>query len=75
LGDRGVTASHTVTVIGWIVLASTLVVLSLVAWVARGRVPSAIAVVRSASRSIVVRSVLLLGWAWVGWHLFVRTSR
>lgn len=29
-------------------------------------------VVRWATRSWVGRVLLLLGWAWLGWHLFVR---
>ncbi len=26
------------------------------------------------TRTRLTRSVVLLGWAWIGWHLFVRTT-
>jgi hypothetical protein len=30
--------------------------------------------VRHARRWLLVRWLLLAGWAWLGWHLFVRTT-
>jgi uncharacterized protein DUF6186 len=69
------TLSHATTVAGWIVI----VIAIAVAWtgmvVSRGRFPDAAALLRLATRRVVVRVILLAGWAWVGWHFFVHTSR
>jgi Family of unknown function (DUF6186) len=70
LGDRGVTLSHTTTIAGWIVIAIFTAVVVLLP-----RVPSFATMLRSRARSTVVRVILLLAWAWIGWHFFVRTSR
>jgi hypothetical protein len=41
---------------------------------ARRQLPTIATVVRRAREWWPSRLVLLLGWAWLGWHLFVRTS-
>jgi hypothetical protein len=64
-----------VTLAGWILIAVAFTTAGIVAVVSRGRFPSAIAVLRAAMRNVVVRVIALAGWAWVGWHFFVRTSR
>jgi len=70
-----VTFSHSVTVAGWIVIALGFAAAWTGAIVSRGRFPTAGAVVRTATHHVAVRAVLLAGWAWVGWHFFVHTSR
>ncbi|HEV7524062.1 MAG TPA: DUF6186 family protein [Acidimicrobiia bacterium] len=69
------TLSHPVTVAGWIVIAVIIATATIGALVSRGRYPTPVALLRSAIRSLTVRVVLLAGWAWVGWHFFVHTSR
>lgn len=38
------------------------------------RLPSFVSVVGLAKRWRTARWALLAGWAWLGWHLFVRTT-
>jgi hypothetical protein len=74
--DAGVvTLSHSATVAGWIVICVAIAAASVGAITSRGRFPGAAALLRVATRRIVVRVILLVGWAWVGWHFFVHTSR
>jgi hypothetical protein len=40
-----------------------------------GALPTFTALVRGAARWPLVRALLLAGWLWVGWHLFVRAHR
>lgn len=40
----------------------------------RSDAPSIVAVVRLLRRHPVTRLLLLTWWAWLGWHLFVRTT-
>jgi len=70
-----VTVSRSLTIAGWIVIAVALAAAWLSAVLSHGRFPSAIALLRAAMRNVVVRAIALAGWAWVGWHFFVRTSR
>jgi hypothetical protein len=70
-----VTLSHSVTIAGWIVISVAIVVALLAALVSRGDFPTTAVLVRTAVRNVVVRVILLAGWAWVGWHFFVHTSR
>ena len=69
------TFSRPVTLAGWILIAVGFSAALIVSLVSQGRFPSAIAVMRAAMRNVVVRVIALAGWAWVGWHFFVRTSR
>ena len=69
------TLSHSVTVAGWIVISVAIVVALIAAVASRGGFPTAAALVRTAVRNVVVRVILLAGWAWVGWHFFVHTTR
>lgn len=52
--------------------------LALAAWQARAlltrRTAGVLDLVRLARRSLLLRSVVLGYWGWVGWHLFVRTT-
>ena len=74
--DAGVVnLSRSLTIAGWIVIAVAFVAASTGAALSRGRFPTLIAMLRAARRNVVVRGIALAGWAWVGWHFFVRTSR
>jgi len=70
-----VTVSRSLTIAGWVVIAVAIAAAWLGAVLSPGRFPSAIALLRVAVRNAVVRVIALAGWAWVGWHFFVRTSR
>ena len=69
------TISRSFTIAGWIVIAVAIGAASIGALVSRGRFPNAVALLRTAVHNVVVRVIALAGWAWVGWHFFVRTSR
>ena len=69
------TISRNVTVAGWIVLGTVITAATVGALASRGGFPTLAALLRSARRNVLVRIVLLAGWAWIGWHFFVRTSR
>ena len=69
------TLSHTVTVAGWLVISVAIATVWAGAVASHGRFPTAGALLRHASQHVVVRGFLLAGWAWVGWHFFVHTSR
>lgn len=69
------TISRSFTIAGWIVIAVAIGGAWIGALVSRGRFPSAVALLRTAVHNVVVRFIALAGWAWVGWHFFVRTSR
>ena len=69
------TFSRSVTLAGWIVIGLACAAASIAAVVTRGRFPGPGALLRWATRNVVVRVIALAAWAWVGWHFFVRTSR
>jgi Family of unknown function (DUF6186) len=69
------TFSQAQTVAGWVVIGLAIGAATAVARATRGRFPSAVAVVRAATRGITGRVIGLAAWAWVGWHFFVRTTR
>jgi len=66
-------ADRVVNLLVWAVLG-----VALAAWQTRSVVTHRTAgltdVVRLARRRLVTRWAMLAGWAWIGWHLFVRTS-
>ena len=70
-----VTFSRSLTIAGWIVIAVAFSGAWIGALVSRGRFPTPVALLRTAMHNVVIRSIALAGWAWVGWHFFVRTSR
>jgi hypothetical protein len=57
---------------GFAVLGAAAVVLEALARLGKGRVPTSGAIVDSVVRHPAIRSGLLGGWLWIGWHLFVR---
>jgi hypothetical protein len=70
-----VTFAHATTIAGWVVISVALAITSITALASRGRFPTAAALLREASRHVAVRVLLLAGWAWVGRHFFVHTTR
>jgi Family of unknown function (DUF6186) len=66
-------SSRTVTFFGFGLIVTAAVVWSIVA----ARSPTLITLPRllaRVTRSRVVRFLLVVGWAWLGWHLFARGS-
>jgi hypothetical protein len=70
-----VSFSRPVTIAGWVVIAVVFVTAWVVARISHGRFPTAVALIRTGMRHVPVRIIVLLAWAWVGWHFFVHTSR
>ncbi len=67
--------SRGATIAGWGVIVAVLTAATVGAVASRGRFASAVAVTRLAVRVPPARVVALLGWLWISWHFFVRTSR
>jgi len=67
--------SRSVTIAGWIVIGISIATATIAAFVSRARFPSAVVVLRAATRHVVGRMIALAAWTWIGWHFFVRTSR
>lgn len=70
--------SRSLTLAGWVVLAVAAVALQLLAVGAgarrgRGAVPFGRAVDAAVARPA-GRLLVLAGWLWLGWHVFVRSS-
>jgi len=66
-------SSRTVTFFGFGLIVTAAVVWSIVA----ARSPTLITLPRllaRVTRSRIVRFLLVVGWAWLGWHLFARGS-
>ncbi len=67
-------SSRTLTFVGWGVVAAALVLVQVLA--ARGaRVATLRVLLRSVTRARAGQVLALAGWLWVGWHVFVRSSR
>jgi hypothetical protein len=64
--------ARVVTIAGWVVLATAVVVLELRARLGSRRLATLGAVITIAFRTPLVRFLALAGWVWLGWHLFVR---
>lgn len=58
--------------IAWWIVAGAALAVEVAAHVARSPLQGIEAAVRAVARHRVGRTVLLLGWGWLGWHLFVR---
>lgn len=65
--------SREVTLLGYVVVAVCALVIELAARAGRG-VPTFGEAVNAALRRRPLRLVLLAGWLWVGWHVFVRVD-
>ena len=64
--------SRTTTLVGYALLFTALVGCQVAAVVTR-RIPTLGRVASGVARSPVGRWLLLAGWLWIGWHLFVRS--
>ena len=66
--------TRTVTLAGYAVIASAMGIVQVVGLLS-ARVPTIGTVIRLVTRRAAGRWVLVAGWLWLGWHLFVRASR
>jgi len=64
--------SRWVTFAGWLLLLATVVALELRARARPSRYATLGETVSVVFRNPLVRGLALAGWAWLGWHLFVR---
>ena len=65
--------SSTATLVGYCVIAAALLACQVTSVVSR-RVPSIGQMASLVASRRAGRWLLLAGWLWMGWHLFVRTS-
>ncbi len=61
-----------ITLAGWSVLAAAIVATELAAHTVMRRLQGFESIMAFLARSRPTRVALLLGWGWLGWHLFVR---
>jgi len=61
-----------ITLAGWSILAVAIVTVELAAHTVGRRLQGFEAIMVVLARSRSTRVALLLGWGWLGWHLFVR---
>ncbi|HZD38383.1 MAG TPA: DUF6186 family protein [Actinomycetes bacterium] len=59
---------------GWIVLGLATIGAEVVGLVSGGRFPTLGDVLSFLMRSRIGRWFVLIGWIWLGWHLFVRSG-
>jgi Family of unknown function (DUF6186) len=64
--------THTITVLGFAVIAIALLVLEVVARRRGSRVPTAGQMLGFLMQTRVTRVLILLLWGWLGWHFFAR---
>jgi len=62
----------TITVIGFLVIISAIVVLEVLARRKVGRIPTLSEWLGFVMRRPVGRALVLAGWLWLGWHYFAR---
>jgi hypothetical protein len=65
-------SARSLTFVGWALLAAAFVVLEARARVRHARFASLGDAVDVVLRSRIGRGIVLLGWLWLGWHVFVR---
>lgn len=65
-------SAHWLMAAGWITIAAGIAAVEVVAHVGNGRVEGIGRLAGAIARSRSGKVVLLLGWGWLGWHLFVR---
>jgi Family of unknown function (DUF6186) len=63
-----------VVLAGWVVLGLAMLVTEVVGLLSGGRFPTLGDVLSFLMRSRVGRWFVLIGWVWLGWHLFVRSG-
>jgi hypothetical protein len=70
--DRVHMTSREITVALWIVIATAAVGLEILSHTTRRVIAPAGSVARLATRPIVGRVIVSVGWMWLGWHTFAR---
>jgi hypothetical protein len=60
--------------VGWIALGLATLTAEVVGLLSNGRLPTLGDVLSFLMRSRVGRWFVLIGWVWLGWHLFVRSG-
>ena len=65
-------SSRGVTLLGWAVLAAAFVALEVRSLVGRDRFATVGDALDRLLRNGFARAILLLGWLWLGWHVFAR---
>jgi hypothetical protein len=65
--------SRTVILAGYALWAAVAVAYEVAARLRR-RTPTLVQAVRQLTRQPVLQGLLLAGWLWLGWHLFVRST-
>lgn len=63
-----------VVLVGWIVLGLAMLVAEMAGLLSGRRFPTLGDVLSFLMRSRVGRWFVLIGWVWLGWHLFVRSG-
>lgn len=63
-----------VVLAGWIVLGLATLTVEVIGLLSGGRFPTLGDVLSFLMRSRVGRWFVLIGWVWLGWHLFVRSG-
>ena len=63
-----------VVLAGWIVLGLAMLTAEVIGLLSGGRFPTLGDVLSFLMRSRVGRWFVLIGWVWLGWHLFVRSG-
>ncbi|HZD71879.1 MAG TPA: DUF6186 family protein [Actinomycetes bacterium] len=64
----------TLTLAGWVVLGLATAVAGMAGVLSNGRFPSLGDVLAFLMRARVGRWFVMIGWLWLGWHLFVRSG-
>lgn len=65
-------SSYAVGITGYAVLLVSLAALTIASRLPRSTIPTIGRMLASVRTTRLGRVLLVLGWAWVGWHLFVR---
>lgn len=65
-------SSHDVTIAGYVVIAGTGVVMQMLAWRGRLRIPTFGELMSGVMRTRPGRVGVVAGWAWIGLHFFAR---
>jgi hypothetical protein len=65
-------SARSATLLGWAILAAAFVLLEVRARVRRERLATAGDALDVLLRNAAARVIVLLGWLWLGWHVFAR---
>jgi uncharacterized protein DUF6186 len=68
-------STRTITIVGFVAVIVTLVVLEILGRSPRNRIPTLGEWLGYVMRSSSGRALILLGWLWLGWHYFARLAQ